>query len=356
MEDPDSDQQKKLTEIYEEGYNLYEEILHTDQPTNSGDIQVKIRRAMKLFEDATRLASISSLFSSNESVDEVATNDLKYFLLPALLGELTQKLSVTDRTEVVDTADIYFRDFLQRCKDYGITDVEVPMPALETEEQAPVVAAHSLTPAESLKKAAQSRASKIQQFNEQKALQAELKAMRQHLNSSVDDELKRKYYMTLIKCHINDSFGELDSLQSEKEILKYMANIRPGGSLSASNSQEKLPKGPKPKPLKPIILTKDEVQKKVFGLGYPSVPTMTVKEFYDQCVKDGVFPDADTVKARSLQDLASQQNAEAIADQEAAALERLVEEDDDETLARARAVDEYKDTHRRGWGNRYNRS
>lgn len=36
--------------------------------------------------------------------------------------------------------------------------------------------------------------------------------------------------------------------------------------------------------------------------------------------------------------------------------EELVEKDDPETLARARAMDEYKDTHRRGWGNRANRS
>lgn len=32
------------------------------------------------------------------------------------------------------------------------------------------------------------------------------------------------------------------------------------------------------------------------------------------------------------------------------------ENDDAELLARARAMDEYKDTHRRGWGNRANRS
>lgn len=57
-----------------------------------------------------------------------------------------------------------------------------------------------------------------------------------------------------------------------------------------------------------------------------------------------------------MQDMASTQNAEAIADQEAAEQEQRVEEDDEVTLAQKRALDEYKDTHRRGWGNRYNRS
>uniref|UniRef100_A0A1B6FST5 Immunoglobulin-binding protein 1 n=1 Tax=Cuerna arida TaxID=1464854 RepID=A0A1B6FST5_9HEMI len=358
MEEADMEQDKKLREIFEEGYDLYEEIINTDQPTNSGDVQVKIRRAMKLFEDATKLASMTSMFSSNESVEEVATQDLQFFLLPSLLGNLTQKLSVTDRVEVIETADIYFRDFLQRCKDYGITDVDIPQPEGSEEDTGDDKPGQStqLTPAQGLMASARNRASKIEQYKEQRALEAQLKAMKENLTANVDDEIKRKYYLTLIKCHINEGLGDLESLKSEKEILKYIAKMRKGGNLSANEVQEKMSKGPKPKPLKAIILTKDEFQKKVFGAGYPSLPSMTVKEFYDQRVKDGIFPDAATVQARCLQDLASQQNAEAIADQEAAESEKRVEEDDEETLRRAREMDEYKDTHRRGWGNRYNRS
>lgn len=48
--------------------------------------------------------------------------------------------------------------------------------------------------------------------------------------------------------------------------------------------KEKL-KGP---PLKPVIITRDAVQKAVYGLGYPSIPTMTVEEFYDNRVKEGL--------------------------------------------------------------------
>ena len=31
------------------------------------------------------------------------------------------------------------------------------------------------------------------------------------------------------------------------------------------------------------------IQKKVFGAGYPSLPTMTIEEFYEQKVQDGTF-------------------------------------------------------------------
>lgn len=36
--------------------------------------------------------------------------------------------------------------------------------------------------------------------------------------------------------------------------------------------------------------------------------------------------------------------------------ENMIENDDEEYLARQRAKDEFKDDHRRGYGNRYNRS
>lgn len=41
MEDIDLQHEKKLTDIFEEANNIYDEILNTDQPTNSGDIQVR---------------------------------------------------------------------------------------------------------------------------------------------------------------------------------------------------------------------------------------------------------------------------------------------------------------------------
>ena len=37
--------------------------------------------------------------------------------------------------------------------------------------------------------------------------------------------------------------------------------------------------------MKPFILVKSEMQKQVFGAGYPSLPTMTLDEFYDQEMK-----------------------------------------------------------------------
>jgi immunoglobulin-binding protein 1 len=76
---------------------------------------------------------------------------------------------------------------------------------------------------------------------------------------------------------------ELNLLGKEKIILE---NIKKMGSMHSLACEAQKPKLPVPK-LKPIIITRDDVQKKVFGAGYPSLPVMTVEEFYDKRVKDG---------------------------------------------------------------------
>ena len=81
---------------------------------------------MRLFEDATRLVSLSGMFSSNETVEEIPTKNIRYLLLPALLGTLSLKLCVENRMNVIETAEVYFRDYLTRCKNYAIIDYEIP--------------------------------------------------------------------------------------------------------------------------------------------------------------------------------------------------------------------------------------
>ncbi len=36
-----------------------------------------------------------------------------------------------------------------------------------------------------------------------------------------------------------------------------------------------------------IFVIKDKIQKEVYGLGYPSIPVLSVDEFYEQRVKEG---------------------------------------------------------------------
>lgn len=87
-------------------------------------------------------------------------------------------------------------------------------------------------------------------------------------NEHADEDIKRNYFLTMVKLFIYEAIDELNSIDMEKPILEHMANMK-------KDEKPKELKRPPP-PLKPIIITRDEVQKAVFGAGYPSLPTMTV--------------------------------------------------------------------------------
>jgi immunoglobulin-binding protein 1 len=96
-----------------------------------------VKQAIKALEDCTRLVSVVDMFSANESLEEVSSPNLRYLLLPALLGKLTLKLATdaSGRFEVVKLADIYFKDFLRRCRDYGAVEHDAIIPYLDEPEE-----------------------------------------------------------------------------------------------------------------------------------------------------------------------------------------------------------------------------
>lgn len=298
---------------------------------------------MKIFEQATRLVSCTDIFSRNEGIEEVATNDLQYLLLPALLGNLSLKLTSGERKDIIETAEVYFKDFLQRCNDYNLSNYEFKEKIKDKNQ--------SQNEFEQIQVSVNTRAQKIQRFKEQKELKAKLVDLKQNMeNEHADEEIKRNYFLTMIKSFIYEAIDELASIENEKPILEYMAQIKKDDKVER--------KRPAPQPLKPIIITRDEVQKAVYGAGYPSLPTMTVKEFYDKRVADGVFPDPSKAPAgpMSMQQAALAGVELNNAGTEEEQKEKAIEDDDEEYIARMRNMDEYKDEHRRGWGNRMNRS
>jgi len=196
---------------------------------------------------------------------------------------------------------------------------------------------------------------KLQRYQQEKDLESRLDTLKKNLdNPNIDDEIKREYFVTLLKLYAVQIIEELNLLNTEKTILENMKEMGPMHTFASESQRTQKQKSLAPK-LQPIIITRDEVQKKVFGAGYPSLPVLTVQEFYEQRVKDGDWPDpsqGNATNSRCLQDTASANNE----DSESVLKEEMEEKDNPKYLEQARAMDEYKDTHHRGWGNRANRS
>ncbi|XP_037968662.2 immunoglobulin-binding protein 1b [Plutella xylostella] len=334
-----SKDEEPLSKLFDEGMKLYMKLEDEKEPISSEAVQLTIKQAISKFEKATNLVSVSGMFSTNESLEELPTETLQYLLLPVLLGKLTLKLCAQGlaRVEIINVAEIYFRDFLQRCKDYGVTDVEIPEPTCAD----PKAPCKPLTEQAKIANMVNSREVKIKRYKEMKEIKEKLEKLRYAMTSiNVDDETRREYFTTLLTSHVNESLDELNSIEQEKPILEYMS--KHAGEL-------KQPK--RPAPLKPVIITRDAVQKAVYGLGYPALPTLTIEEFYDQRVREGTFPGACKIPHATIQ-AADDDPDEA----EKIRKEQLVETEDPEEIARQRNMDEFKDDHRRGWGNRHNRS
>lgn len=335
-----STDEEPLKDIFASAMKLFDSIEKGSEATNSDPVQLSIKMAITKFEKATNLVSMSGMFSRNENLDELPTETLQYLLLPALLGTLTLKLTHQSRIDLINVAEIYFRDYLQRCKDYGITDLELPPTSANENANMTDKPQNELAKITNL---VQTREAKIKRYKEMKELKEKLSSLSEAMASASDEEIKREYFTTLLKNYVNQAFDEISSIEQEKPILDYMAK----------HAGE-----PKPKerarapPLKPVIITRDAVQKAVFGAGYPAIPSMTVEEFYDQRVRDGTFPGSGTNIPHTKIETADNDSDDA----EKVRKEVLEETDDPEERERQQNMDEYKDNHRRGWGNRYNRS
>ncbi|KAM9376378.1 immunoglobulin-binding protein 1 [Pholidichthys leucotaenia] len=336
----------RLSEMLDRGWKIYEEVDSTNEPLGSNEIQVRVSRGIQMLEEASRMVAQLELFSRNEELEEISTADLKFLLLPALIGGLKMKQSGHGRRlETVRAARGYFVDFLQRCKDYNVIDFQLPGSTAEStsDEASPngqLQSRSSPCPSGLVAMAAQ-RQAKIERYRQKKELESRLSDVRRAVESGqADDDITRDFYLLNVRRWITVSLEEVESIDQEMVILRNMDAVR--------EHPPKVPNQAVRQPIKPFILTKDAVQAQVFGVGYPSLPTMTVDDWYEQHRKHGVLPDQGIPRK-----VAGEEDTEA-QEREETEKEEKAEKDDEEALLKARNWDDWKDTHRRGYGNRQN--
>ena len=348
--DKDDVSVETLSNMFKKGLDINDDELenNTGLSSNSDEFQHKVRKGILLMEDSTRLVSLLDLFSKNETVSEVPTEHLKYFLLPAVLGNLHSKLVDQDRLEIIKIIEAYYLDYLRRIRDYGIANISY-LDKLKSKNSADDQPKKNQSSKPDLAKMNRERDEKIQRFKESKILETSLKELKLAIEKpSCDDEVLRDYYLKLIRRFTFIALDELTSFETEKEILQHMAKLREesGGTLPALPPKDKQPR----RPLKPIIITRDALQKEVFGMGYKNLPVFSIEEFYDQRVRDGWYSNAGAAPAQpSLLDGTANKEEEIVQK------EILEENDDPVELERKRNFDNYKDEHKRGEGNRHNK-
>ena len=335
----------------------------TEQPLGSLNVQKSIQEAIHCLEQLTTRLNELSIFSCNETLDEVASVNIRFLLVPALLGYLTSKKSVPidERLHLLEQSEVYYKDYLKRLKEYSVIASSCHMPTddeVTTLDKPPTENVVScLSRDVSLEAAAGSRDRKIARYRAKKELEEREEYIRKQMDEGIgDDEIHRKYFTCLLKKWVAIVEDELDSTSLEKELLKN----RPSGPCASRGAQRPSEETKNKPPFKPFIITKNAATKAVFGAGYPSIPVMSVDEFVDQKMTEGTWAftaQKDTTYKNSLQQWAAEPGYKDREDDKyEEQKETLAEKEDEDEIKKQRQWDDFKDDTKRGEGNRMNRS
>ncbi|KAM7044938.1 immunoglobulin-binding protein 1 isoform 1-T1 [Molossus nigricans] len=326
----------RLPELFDTSQQLLDEVEAAAEPMGSRAIQEKVSKGLHVLKQASQMLTQLDLFSRNEDLEEIASTDLKYLMVPAFQGALAMKqVNPSKRLDHLQEAREHFLDYLTQCQLYHVAEFELPKIKNNSAENN---TASSSMAYPSLVAMAAQRQAKIERYKQRKEMEDRLSEMKSAVEGGeADDERVREYYLLRLRRWICISLEEVDSIDQEMSILRGKDSSKEA-STSRSSHQTR-------PPMKPFILTRDAAQAKVFGAGYPSLASMTVNDWYEQHRKMGALPDQGIAKTPSEIRRAAQQQEEQ---------EPKEDEEDEQTLQRAREWDDWKDTHPRGYGNRKN--
>uniref|UniRef100_A0A0K0E1B5 Immunoglobulin-binding protein 1 n=1 Tax=Strongyloides stercoralis TaxID=6248 RepID=A0A0K0E1B5_STRER len=330
MEDTDN---LSVKDIFQKYRNL---ILKGDG--NFSDKQEILEKSiieMKKLKDNFDLGDIISL---NDQIDEISPSDLEMFLLPYLIGTAYYNVKATDpkkRMDVLLNVKIYMQEYLENLHLYYIIDFVLPwLKDKEESSSGPSISKDDkLTPSERRERILK-RHQMYKNF-EEKLLEYENEAS---TAGGLDDITQRNYVLAKLRTYALKAMMDLEKIGEELGILEYMLKIKQGEVVEEKHK-------PPPK-MTTYRIVRNEEQKKVFGMGYKNIPTLTVDEWYREMDTKGHF----NIK----QDAGAQPNTSNNGGDDDDD-DNLDEEEEESRRQKKIAWDEYTDLHRSGWGNTYNR-
>jgi hypothetical protein len=316
--------------------------------------------AIQLYEQCLSIADRLSLFSPNESLEDIGTVDLQYLLLNYRIAELVLRINSRERKANLQRSQKSYERYLKQLDNYDMLSKN-DAALLEQYRESP----NSFSTASTADAAAR-RDTKIRRFKEEKALKQKLEYLRK--NSSVlqvDDNVYRELQLTNIAYCTHQTFQSLESIAQEMHILslappspppdaaQVTPDTRERNGRFADGYSERLDaplshlsggmRGPildsKGKPLRPFTLTskRQQFQDGVFRPDH-NLPTMSIDEYLEEERRRGGMIDGGGPQSE---------------------VRPQVDEDDmdaaDRETMKARGWDEYVETNPRGSGNTLNR-
>ncbi|KAI1300584.1 TAP42-like family protein [Xylaria venustula] len=331
----------------------------------SATYQEDVEGARQSYEDCAQMIDQISLFSPNESLEDLATSDLPYLLVFYHTAELLQKVSTSsplERTRVLNSTRDAYEKFLHLLDSYSILAPRDNKLLAEYNEDPSNFSTISTRDPNARRNA------KIANFKAEKELKQKLEYMRnspRYLEDGGDEEAVRELYLANIALSVHMTFQGLEGINREVDILAQAPiplipqhttieedDRRRKESMDIDGYSERLDsplrtqagfKGPllskEGKPLRPFTLVgnRQELQRGVFRPGH-NLPTMSIDEYLEEERRRGGIIEGGG-EASGRQPEPDEDN---------------IEKADEETM-KARAWDEFTEANPRGSGNTLNR-
>ncbi|KAL4859751.1 PP2A regulatory subunit TAP46 [Chlorella vulgaris] len=338
-----------LPALFQRGRTLLKQL--QDLPAGPGTQQL-VQQAAACWTAAATAADALALFSANEDLEDLATADIKYLLIPFYRAEVLSHTHGDDpsvRLAALSSASQHYRTFLHHCRQYGLLSPPAAALAAVALRQGQGGSSSSSGPAMD---AASMRQNKIEKFKREKFIKGRLEELEQRQategqgagEGSGDEEEQREVWMLQADLAALQAAEGLSSMQQEVDILKHAASIPE--EQRERQRQQRQQSGPPPDLLRQLQAAAGSLG----GVGgkrgvlagevfRPShvLPTMSIEQFGE-------------VEYRRM--LEQQQREAATKErQERRQAERGADDIEEEELYRQRAMDEFKDDNPRGWGN-----
>ncbi|KAI1433140.1 TAP42-like family protein [Xylaria sp. CBS 124048] len=334
--------------------------------TTSPAYQAEVTAALQSYQECVQIIDKISLFSANESLEDISTSDLPYLLVFYRIAELLQKVSSSssssERKRLLDSARAAYEKFLHLLDAYSILSPQDSKIFASYNDEPNAFSTISATDPNARRNA------KIANFKAEKQLKQKLEYMRtspRYLEDGGDEEAVRELYLANIALSVHTTFQGLEGINREVEVLAH-APIAPTSQDPALEDDERRRKasdhndgyserldaplqplaglrGPllskEGKPLRPFTLVgnRQELQQGVFRPGH-NLPTMSIDEYLEEERRRGGIIEGGG-EASGRQPEPDEDN---------------IEKADEETM-KAREWDEFKEANPRGSGNTLNR-
>uniref|UniRef100_A0A914YGR0 Immunoglobulin-binding protein 1 n=1 Tax=Panagrolaimus superbus TaxID=310955 RepID=A0A914YGR0_9BILA len=274
-----------------------------------------------------------SMFSPNEDFTELPSNSLQLLLVPVYLGYIAENITGDSdkRPTYLKAARAYYRSYLERLLAYNVIAFKLPW----LDEEGQIIEEKETTELPKIDHSIR-RQQKIQRIETQNKLEEALAKLKKERERNDDEATLREYTVVLLRTWALKAMTELEAIAEELPLAEHFIKVQQGQAIHK-------PSAPRSS-LPPFIIAKTEEQRKVFGLGYPSIPSYTVDQWYDQMQAKGRFGQVD-----KLQTVHIDGNDKDV-------VEKYEGEDESEEGRQKKIQwDEYKDWHRRGYGNTHNK-